>query len=112
MTRRARGIAALTMFLAACSSTPEGPPVRVIVPKGASFSAATDSLARACIVVSPLFFGAVYSWSLREGADASDAGTAFLIAAVILLFAAVIGWIVARRAESAEAAVRAESAAE
>jgi MFS transporter, DHA1 family, tetracycline resistance protein len=73
---------------------------------------ATMSVGAIAGVVSPLFFGAVYSWSLREGADASDAGTAFLIAAVILLVAAVIGWIVARQAESAEAAVRAESPAD
>jgi DHA1 family tetracycline resistance protein-like MFS transporter len=63
-------------------------------------------------VLSPLFFGAVYSWSLREGASAASAGIAFLIAAGVLLVAAIIGWVVARRAESAEAALRAEPAAE
>lgn len=42
--------------LAACSSAPHGAPIRVIVPKGASFRAATDSLDRAGLVSAPLFF--------------------------------------------------------
>jgi MFS transporter, DHA1 family, tetracycline resistance protein len=73
---------------------------------------ATMSVGSIAGVVSPLFFGAVYSWSLREGAAPAAAGTPFLIAAGVLLIAAIIGWVVARRAESAEAATRSEPAAE
>lgn len=40
----------------ACSSAPHGAPVRVIVPKGATFAAATDSLDKAGVVSAPLFF--------------------------------------------------------
>jgi UPF0755 protein len=46
-------LAAIT--LSGCGS-PEGAPIRVIVPKGASFSAATDSLDRAGLVSSPALF--------------------------------------------------------
>jgi DHA1 family tetracycline resistance protein-like MFS transporter len=63
-------------------------------------------------VLSPLFFGWVYSMSLREGSSPSAAGTAFLIAAGVLLVAAIMGWVVARRAESHEAAARAATATE
>jgi UPF0755 protein len=43
------------LLVSACG-TPRGAAVRVIVPKGASFAAATDSLARAGIVRFPLLF--------------------------------------------------------
>lgn len=42
-------------LLAGCHA-PVGAPLRVIVPKGATFSAATDSLQKAGLVSSPLFF--------------------------------------------------------
>ena len=46
---------AASLILAGCAS-PSGPPVRVIVPKGATFSAATDSLKRAGLVGPALLF--------------------------------------------------------
>ena len=55
----------VTLLLAACGS-PAGPAIRVIVPKGASFSKATDSLAKAGIVGSPFFFKAL---ARVKGAD-------------------------------------------
>ncbi|HVF39652.1 MAG TPA: endolytic transglycosylase MltG [Gemmatimonadaceae bacterium] len=39
-----------------CAQTPRGAPIRVIVPRGATFSAATDSLSRAGLVGSPTLF--------------------------------------------------------
>jgi MFS transporter, DHA1 family, tetracycline resistance protein len=73
---------------------------------------ANMSVAAFAGVLSPLFFGAVYSWSLREGAQPSDSGIAFLIAAGILLMAAVLGWRVARHAEGVEAQMRRADAAD
>jgi len=62
-------------------------------------------------VLSPIFFGAVYSLSLGDGTRSpAYAGVAFLIAALVLLGAAIIGWRVARRAESVEAAIKAANA--
>ncbi len=46
----------LILALAACTSAPHGAPVRVIVPRGASFGVAADSLHRAGLVGSTLFF--------------------------------------------------------
>ncbi len=49
--------AALAFALAgACSPTPRGVPIRVIVPQGSTFGAATDSLEHAGLVSSPFFF--------------------------------------------------------
>src|SRR4026208_977418 len=45
----------LAVLLVACSA-PVGAPVRVIIPKGASFKTATDSLEKAGIVHYPLVF--------------------------------------------------------
>lgn len=42
--------------LVACSPTPHGAPIRVIVPRGSSFAAAADSLKRAALVSSPFLF--------------------------------------------------------
>ncbi|MDW6022841.1 TCR/Tet family MFS transporter [Mesorhizobium sp. BAC0120] len=53
-------------------------------------------------IASPLFFGAVYAFTLSEDSWLPFPGTSFLIAALVLLAAAVIGWRVARRAERAE----------
>jgi UPF0755 protein len=47
---------AATIVLAACGGTPNGAPTRVIVPRGASFSDATDSLAKAGLVGWPKMF--------------------------------------------------------
>ena len=54
---RSPGVAtlALTLILAACSG-PTGAAIRVIVPKGASFAVATDSLKRAHLVSYPILF--------------------------------------------------------
>lgn len=45
----------LCLLCASCS-TPRGAPIRVIVPKGASFAVATDSLKKAGLVGQPFFF--------------------------------------------------------
>jgi UPF0755 protein len=49
-------VVALGVALAACGGSPTGPATRVSVPKGSSFGAATDSLARAGIIESPRLF--------------------------------------------------------
>ena len=46
---------ALSLVITACGQ-PRGAPIRVIVPKGATFSAATDSLDRAGLISSAAFF--------------------------------------------------------
>ncbi|MDO8501209.1 MAG: endolytic transglycosylase MltG [Gemmatimonadaceae bacterium] len=51
---------ALALALLACVPTPHGAPIRVIVPKGASFATATDSLHRAGLV-GPSFFFRLYA---------------------------------------------------
>jgi UPF0755 protein len=43
-------------FVAACSGEPHGAPARVIIPRGASFGQATDSLAKAKLVGWPKMF--------------------------------------------------------
>jgi UPF0755 protein len=50
--------AAMLVFasLAACSPGPHGAPVRVIIPRGSTFAAATDSLKRAALVSNPFLF--------------------------------------------------------
>ncbi|HEX2721684.1 MAG TPA: endolytic transglycosylase MltG, partial [Gemmatimonadaceae bacterium] len=48
--------ATLVLFLAACAPTPRGAPIRVIVPRGASFSVAADSLHRAGLVGPTMLF--------------------------------------------------------
>ncbi|MBL8582746.1 MAG: TCR/Tet family MFS transporter [Rhizobiaceae bacterium] len=72
---------------------------------------ATMSVASIAGVVSPLFFGAVYAYSLKEGSLLPYSGLAMLIASVTLLAAAIIGWLVAREAKRAEAAAPPVSAA-
>ena len=49
-------LVAACVFAAACASEPHGAPTRVIVPRGASFAQAADSLARTGIVGSPRIF--------------------------------------------------------
>jgi DHA1 family tetracycline resistance protein-like MFS transporter len=52
-------------------------------------------------IVSPLFFGAVYAFTVSGDSWLPFSGAAFLIAALVLLSAALMGWVVARRAERA-----------
>ena len=59
---------------------------------------ANMSVASIAGVVSPLFFGAVYAWTVRPGPPIAASGISFLIAAGVLLAAALIGWAVARQA--------------
>jgi UPF0755 protein len=54
----------LLLSIIGCS-TPKGAPIRVIVPKGASFSTATDSLERAGLVGSNRFFR-LYARAIRK----------------------------------------------
>ncbi len=65
---------------------------------------ANMSLASIAGVLSPLFFGAVYAFTVGPDAPVPYAGTALLIAAFVLFAAAVIGWKVARAAEAADTA--------
>ncbi|MFO7277434.1 MAG: TCR/Tet family MFS transporter [Pseudomonadota bacterium] len=60
---------------------------------------ANMSVASVAGIVSPLFFGAVYSFSIDEAAGRQYPGAAFLIAGAVLFVAALIGWRVARRVE-------------
>ena len=64
---------------------------------------ANMSVASIAGVMSPLFFGWIYSLSVGTQAPIAITGLAFYIAAAVLLAAAVIGWLVARRAERTEA---------
>lgn len=56
--RTARGVGAVlaAAVLAACAGAPHGPLVRVTIPPGASFRAATDSLHHAGLVAAPRLF--------------------------------------------------------
>jgi DHA1 family tetracycline resistance protein-like MFS transporter len=63
---------------------------------------ANMSVASIAGVASPLFFGAVYSLTLREDSWLPFSGTAFLVASLVLLVGAVLGWIVAKQAERRE----------
>ena len=51
-----RALVALCVVSAACSGQPHGAPARVIIPRGASFGQAADSLARSGIIGSPKLF--------------------------------------------------------
>jgi UPF0755 protein len=53
---RVAAVAAGCMLVAACGGEPHGAPTRVIIPRGASFGQATDSLAKAKLVGSPKMF--------------------------------------------------------
>ncbi|WP_269933394.1 TCR/Tet family MFS transporter [Aminobacter sp. HY435] len=65
---------------------------------------ANMSVASVAGVASPLFFGAVYAWTVRESTPMPYPGLSFYIAAVVLLGAAALGWVVARKAGRAEEA--------
>jgi len=72
---------------------------------------ANMSVASIAGVMSPLFFGWVYSVSVGEHALIQMPGLAFYLAAVALLLAAIIGWWVGRQAGRQEsAAVEASTA--
>ncbi len=71
---------------------------------------ASMSVASIAGVASPLFFGAVYSFTVAPGSPLPFAGTAFLLAALVLAAAAAIGWVVARRATRAGEAPQAAAA--
>lgn len=58
---------------------------------------ANSAVASIAGVASPVFFGWIYSLSVGESPLLPTAGAAFLIAALVLLAAAFIGWFVARR---------------
>ncbi|TWI03666.1 DHA1 family tetracycline resistance protein-like MFS transporter [Luteimonas cucumeris] len=59
---------------------------------------ANNSVASIAGVLSPLFFGTVYALSVGPDARLPHPGAAFLIAALVLLAAAGVGWRVAARA--------------
>lgn len=62
-------LAALAIALAACTARPgEGAPIRVIIPAGASFRDAVDSLARVGLVTSPRLFRAYATMGGRDRA--------------------------------------------
>ena len=63
---------------------------------------ASMSVASIAGVMSPLFFGWVYSVSVGQGALIAMSGLSFYLAAAVLLLAAIVGWIVACRAERIE----------
>ena len=65
---------------------------------------ASMSVASIAGVLSPLFFGWIYSLSVGELAIIQMPGLAFYLAAVVLLLAAMIGWWVGRGAERRDAA--------
>lgn len=69
---------------------------------------ANMSVASIAGVISPLFFGWIYSISSGNDAAIPFIGTSLLIAAVVLLAAAIIGWRVARAADEADGAQRPE----
>jgi len=70
---------------------------------------ANSAVASIAGVVSPLFFGWIYSLSVGDKPVLPLSGAAFLIAAVVLLAAAVMGWFVARRVLQQERADGVES---
>lgn len=51
-----RALVALCVVAAACAGQPHGAPTRVIIPRGATFGQAADSLARSGIIGSPKLF--------------------------------------------------------
>ena len=66
---------------------------------------ANMSVASIAGVVSPLFFGAVYAFTVREGSWLPYPGASFLIASLVLLCVAGLGWAVARQANRREGEV-------
>lgn len=64
---------------------------------------ANNSVGSIAGVVSPLFFGSVYAASIGPDAPFPHPGTAFLVAALVLLASALLGARVARRAAREDA---------
>ena len=62
---------------------------------------ATMSVGSIAGVISPLFFGTVYSLSVGEHPRFPHPGTAFFAAALVLFASAILGWRVARRSHGA-----------
>ena len=60
---------------------------------------ANMSVASIAGVASPLFFGALYAFTVKPDSPVPFVGASFLVAALVLFAAALIGWAVARRAE-------------
>lgn len=58
------------------------------------------SVASIAGIASPIFFGAVYAWTVQPGMGIAMSGLSFYIASAILLAGAIIGWIVAKRASA------------
>ena len=56
IVRKRFALVAMCVVAAACAGQPHGTPTRVIIPRGASFAQATDSLAGAGLVGSPKLF--------------------------------------------------------
>ena len=71
---------------------------------------ANNSVASIAGVASPLFFGAVYSYTVSTGSALPYPGASFFIASLVLLAAALLGWNVASRAGHAETATQAAPA--
>ncbi|MGH8446865.1 MAG: tetracycline resistance MFS efflux pump, partial [Solimonas sp.] len=63
---------------------------------------ANMSVASIAGVLSPLFFGWIYALSVGDAPLLPSPGTAFLIASLVLLASAILGWAVARQAGRAE----------
>ena len=57
-----------SLALAACGGTPDGPPVRVVVPRGATFGAAADSLASKGVIGSATGLRLWAKWKGRDRA--------------------------------------------
>lgn len=58
---------------------------------------ANNSVGSVAGVLSPLFFGGVYAWSISDGRAGWLSGLAFFLAAVVLALAAALGWRVGRK---------------
>lgn len=64
---------------------------------------ANNSVASIAGVFSPIIFGITYSMSVGDAAVLPHPGAAFLLAALVLLAAASVGWSVSRRGERDDA---------
>lgn len=70
--------------------------VRVSESEQGQLQGANNSVASIAGVISPIFFGAVYSMSVGPSPALPHIGSAFLIAAIVLASAALLGWIAGR----------------
>jgi DHA1 family tetracycline resistance protein-like MFS transporter len=64
---------------------------------------ANMSVAAFAGIIAPIFFGAVYAVTVGKEATVDAPGASFGVAAAVLLAAALLGAIVARRADAADA---------